>query len=85
MTPISRFFGKPAMRPRCMIGGSAHESEWRRVKHRTDNTTQRQVWVCDVCNKQIYTRKQISKETHNTDMHPTNTKLESTFTNTTKT
>ena len=47
------FLGKPAMRTRCMAGAAPHTNSG-------PTTIQKQIWICDICQKQIHGRKQIS-------------------------
>ena len=54
--PDIPFFCKPAMR---MVGAVPHKSGWCRDESRSDNSN-KQVYVCDICYKQIHGRKQIS-------------------------
>ena len=53
------FLGKPAMRTLWSAGAALHKS----VDVETNpcpTTSHKQVWICDICHKQIHVRKQIS-------------------------
>ena len=47
------------MRTRWMAGAAAHKRGWCRDQYRSA-TLNKQVWICDVCHKQIHVRKQLS-------------------------
>ena len=53
------FFGKPAMRTYWMAGAVPHKSGCYRDKSRS-TTLNKRVWICDICNKQIHVKMQIS-------------------------
>ena len=50
------FLGKPAIQTRRMAGNAPHKSE----TNPGPTTTCKQVWICDICHRQIQVRKQIS-------------------------
>ena len=58
--PIYRFGGMPAMRTRWMAGAAAHKSGGDVETNPGPTTLNKQVWICDICHKQIHVRKQIS-------------------------
>ena len=51
---------KPAIRTRCMSGLRTRCMAGCREKSRPNNNTHTQVWICDICHKQIHGRKPIS-------------------------
>ena len=53
--PIYRFGGKPAMRTRWRAGAAPHKNE----TNPGPTTTHKQVWICDICHKQIHGRKHV--------------------------
>ena len=60
------FFGKPAMRTRWMAGAAPHKSG--DVETNPGPTTSnKRVWFCDICYKQIHVRKQISIRCNGTE------------------
>ena len=54
--PIYCFWGKPAMRTRWMTDTAPHKSG----RCTGSTTTRKQVWICDICHRQIHDRKLIS-------------------------
>ena len=57
MGPDLLFMGNSAMRTRWKAGIASHKSGWCRDKSRS---THKQVWICNICHKQIHGRKHIS-------------------------
>ena len=57
--PDFPFLGKPAMRTHWMAGAAPHKAGNVETNPGPTNT-HKQVWICDICHKQIHVRKQIS-------------------------